>query len=190
MCERLRGWPHVTFAERRTRREFAHCIRDLVDGQYPRATKIRFMKDNLNTHDGTNLYETFWPEEARRILDKMESRYTPKHGGWLNMAETGLDIMGRQFLDRRQDDRSLMAEEVAAWKTTRNGGRVAFAGHLRWLWLGKNLGNGTCRSKIDGLPGSPRDEELRRIAYGSWKTRASTKSRGVLAADFSRISAN
>ena len=86
MCEPLRGCRHVTVTDRRTRQDYAHCIRDLVDRQYPRATKIRLVQDNLNTHDGASLYETFRPEEARRILDKIELHYTPKHGSWLNMA--------------------------------------------------------------------------------------------------------
>ena len=120
MCEPLRGWRHVTVTERRTRQDYAHCIRDLVERQYPRATRIRLVQDNLNTHDGASLYETFRPEEARRILDKIEFHYTPKHGSWLNMAETEINIMGRQCLDRRLDNRSLIAEEVAAWENARN----------------------------------------------------------------------
>ena len=120
MCEPLRGWRHVTVTERRTRQDYAHCIRDLVDRHYPRATKIRLVQDNLNTHDGASLYETFRPEEARRILDKIEFHYTPKHGSWLNMAETEINIMGGQCLDRRLDNRSLMAEEIAAWEDARN----------------------------------------------------------------------
>jgi len=120
MCEPLQGWRHVTVTDRRTRQDYAHCIRDLVDRQYPRATKIRLVQDNLNTHDGASLYETFRPAEARRILDKIEFHYTPKHGSWLNMAETEINIMGRQCLNRRLDNRSLMAEEVAAWENARN----------------------------------------------------------------------
>jgi DDE superfamily endonuclease len=120
MCEPLRGWRHVTVTDRRTRQDYAHCIRDLVDRHYPRATKIRLVQDNLNTHDGASLYETFRPEEARRILEKIEFHYTPKHGSWLNMAETEINIMGRQCLDRRLDNRSLMAEEIAEWENARN----------------------------------------------------------------------
>ena len=79
------------------------CIRELVDRHFPRATKIRLVQDNLNTHDGASLYEAFPPEEARRLLDKIEFHYTPKHGSWLNMAETEISIMRRQCLDRRLD---------------------------------------------------------------------------------------
>jgi len=119
-CEPLRGWRHVTVTERRTRRDYAHCIRDLVDRYYPRVTRIRLVQDNLNTHDGASLYETFRPEEARRILNKIEFHYTPKHGSWLNMAETEINIMGRQCLNRRLDNRSLIAEEVDAWEVACN----------------------------------------------------------------------
>ena len=120
MCEPLRGWRHVTVTERRTRQDYAHCIRDMVDRHFPRATKIRLVQDNLNTHDGASLYEAFPPAEARRILDKIEFHYTPKHGSWLNMAETEISIMNGQCLDRRLDSQSMMAEEVAAWEDERN----------------------------------------------------------------------
>jgi DDE superfamily endonuclease len=120
MCEPLRDWRHVRVTERRTRRDYAHCIRDLVDWFYPRVTRIRLVQDNLNTHDGASLYETFPPEEARRILDKLEFHYRPKHGSLLNMAEAEISIMIRQCLDRRLDDQGLMAEEVAAWEDERN----------------------------------------------------------------------
>jgi hypothetical protein len=103
MCEPLRGWRHVTVTERRTRQDYAHYIRDMVDRHFARATKIRLVQDNLNTHDGASVYEAFPPEEARRILNKIEFHYTPKHGSWLNMAETEINIMGRQCLDRRLD---------------------------------------------------------------------------------------
>ena len=76
-------------------------MRDLVDVYYPRATKIRLVQDNLNTHDGASLYETFPPAEARRILDKIDWHYTPKHGSWVNMAETEISVMNSQCLDRR-----------------------------------------------------------------------------------------
>ena len=120
MCEPLRGWRHVKVTERRTRRDYAGCVRDLVDVHYPRAHKVRLVQDNLNTHDGASLYEAFSPDEARRILDRIEFHYTPKHGSWLNMAETEINIMNRQCLDRRLDTRTLVAEEVAAWEKERN----------------------------------------------------------------------
>jgi DDE superfamily endonuclease len=120
MCEPLRGWRHVQVTERRTRRDYAGCVRDLVDVYYPRVKKIRLVQDNLNTHDGASLYEAFAPEEARRILDKIEFHYTPKHGSWVNMAETEINIMNRQCLDRRLENRGRLAEEVAAWEDERN----------------------------------------------------------------------
>ncbi len=120
MCEPLRGWRHVTVTERRTRRDYARCGRDLGDRYYPRAPLIRLVQDNLNTHDGASLYEAFPPEEARRLLDRIEFHYTPKHGSWLNMAETEINIMDHQSLDRRLDSQGRMAEEVAAWESERN----------------------------------------------------------------------
>ena len=120
MCEPLRGWRHVKVTERRTRRDYAQCVRELVDVRYPRAVKIRLVQDNLNTHDGASLYEAFSPAEARRILDKIEFHYTPKHGSWLNMAETEINIMARQCLDRRIPDVATLRCEVAAWQQTRN----------------------------------------------------------------------
>ena len=120
MCEPLRGWRHVQVTERRTRRDYAACVRELVDVHYPRAKQIRLVQDNLNTHDGASLYETFSPEEARRILNKLEFHYTPKHGSWLNMAETEINIMNSQCLDRRLDSQRRLADEVAAWESERN----------------------------------------------------------------------
>ena len=100
LCEPLRGWRHVKVSERRTRRDYAQCLRELVEVHYPKAKKIRLVQDNLNTHDGASLYEAFPPEQARRLLDKIEWHYTPKHGSWLNMAETEIRIMNGQCLDR------------------------------------------------------------------------------------------
>lgn len=120
MCEPLRGWRHVRVTERRTRRDYAACVRELVEVHYPQATKIRLVQDNLNTHDGASLYETFRPAKARELLDRIEFHYTPKHGSWLNMAETEIGIMNRQCLDRRLDSPEKIATEVAAWENQRN----------------------------------------------------------------------
>jgi hypothetical protein len=120
MCEPLRGWRHVKVTEHRTRRDYAACIRELVDLHYPQAKQIRLVQDNLNTHDGASLYEAFPPAEARRILDKIDFHYTPKHGSWLNMAETEINIMNSQCLNRRLDNQPLLAVEVAAWEQKRN----------------------------------------------------------------------
>ncbi|HLJ96695.1 MAG TPA: IS630 family transposase [Gemmataceae bacterium] len=120
MCEPLRGWRHVRVSARRTRKDYAGCVRELVDVHYPKAKKIRLVQDNLNTHDGASLYEAFAPAEARRLLDKIEWHYTPKHGSWVNMAETEISIMNGQCLDRRLATQEKIAAEVAAWEGKRN----------------------------------------------------------------------
>jgi DDE superfamily endonuclease len=124
LCEPLRGWRHVQVTARRTRRDYASCVRDLVEIHCPDAVKIRLVQDNLNTHDGASLYEAFRPEVARRILDRIEFHDTPKHGSWANMAETEISIMNGQCLDRRLDDAALIAREVAAWENKRNDRKV------------------------------------------------------------------
>jgi hypothetical protein len=120
MCEPLRGWRHVKVTERRTRRDYAECLRELVEVHYPKARKIRLVQDNLNTHDGASLYAAFEPAQARRLLDKIEWHYTPKHGSWLNMAESEISIMNSQCLDRRLESVSEVAAEVAPWEAKRN----------------------------------------------------------------------
>jgi hypothetical protein len=120
LCEPLRGWRHVVVTARRTRRDYAACIKELVDVHYPQAVKIRLVQDNLNTHDGASLYEAFAPAEARRLLDKIEWHYTPKHGSWVNMAETEIRIMNQQCLDRRLDSQDKIAAAVAPWEAKRN----------------------------------------------------------------------
>jgi hypothetical protein len=124
MCEPLRGWRHVKVSERRTRKDYAHCLRELAEVHYPRAGKIRLVQDNLNTHDGASLYEAFPPATARRILDRIEWHYTPKHGSWLNMAETEIRIMNGQCLDRRLDSQTRLAAEVANWEGERNASQA------------------------------------------------------------------
>jgi hypothetical protein len=120
MCEPLRGWCHVQVTEDRARRDYAGCVRDLVEVPYPRAEKILLVQDNLNTHYGASLYEAFSPEVALQILDKVEFHYTPKHGSWLNLAETEISIMNQQCLDRRLESPTKLAAEVAAWERQRN----------------------------------------------------------------------
>jgi DDE superfamily endonuclease len=120
MCEPLRGWRHVEVSERRTRRDYARCIRELVEVHYPQAKKIRLVQDNLNTHDGASPYETFRPEQARRILDRIEWHYTPKHGRWVNMAETEIRIRNGQCLDGRMESQEVITREVTAWEAKRN----------------------------------------------------------------------
>jgi transposase len=118
--EPLAGWRHVEVTERRTKQDYAEQMKYLVDERYPEAERITVVHDQLNTHDPSALYETFEPAEARRILEKLEIHYTPKHGSWLNMAEVELSILARQCLDRRIPDQEILKREVAAWEVPRN----------------------------------------------------------------------
>jgi hypothetical protein len=118
--EPLEGKRQVAVTDQRTAVDWAHQIRKLVDDMYPRAKRITLVMDNLNAHTGGSLYKTFPPEEARRILDKLEIHYTPKHGSWLNMAEIELSILSRQCLDRHIPDQQSLKREVAAWQEKRN----------------------------------------------------------------------
>ncbi len=119
-CEPLRGWRHVTVSDRRTRIDWAHCIKDLVDVHYPEAEAIVLVMDNLNIHSPASLYEAFPPAEAKRLADRLEIHYTPKHGSWLDMAEIEIGALAAQCLDRRLPDRSTLTRAVAAWETARN----------------------------------------------------------------------
>ena len=114
------GWRHVAVTERRTKVDFAHQMRWLVDERYPAAKVIRITMDNLNTHQPSSLYEAFAPEEARRIFKKLEFHYTPKHASWLNMAEIELSVLQGQCLDRRIPDQETLVKEIAAWEKKRN----------------------------------------------------------------------
>jgi hypothetical protein len=118
--EPFTGWRHVEVTNRRTQIDYAQQMKYLVDERYPHAQKIRIVQDNLNTHIGASLYKAFEPSQARRILDKLEFHYTPKHGSWLNMAEIELSVLTRQCLDRRLPQQDLLKQEVAAWVQRRN----------------------------------------------------------------------
>jgi len=118
--EPLAGRRKVNVTERRTAVDWAHQMRDLVDVHYPHAACVTVVLDNLNTHALASLYEAFEPAEARRIAEKLELVYTPKHGSWLNVAEIELSVLSRQCLDQRMPERSLMAQEIAAWEQRRN----------------------------------------------------------------------
>jgi transposase len=120
VCEPLAGWRHVSVTERRTKLDWARCIKELVDLHYPSAEKIVLVMDNLNTHTPAALYEAFDPSEARRLLKRLEIHYTPKHGSWLNMAEIEFSVLARQCLDRRIPDRESLGGEVGAWEEDRN----------------------------------------------------------------------
>ncbi len=120
VSEPLAGWRHISVTERRTKLDWAHCVKELVDVHYPEAEKIVLVLDNLNTHTPAALYEAFVPAEARRIARKLEIHYTPKHGSWLNMAEIELSVLARQCLDQRIPNQETLAEEVGAWEAERN----------------------------------------------------------------------
>ena len=116
----LESWRHIKVTDRRTMIDFAHCMRDLVDIHFPQAAKIVLVMDNLNTHKFASLYEAFQPDEARRIIDKLEIHYTPKHGSWLNMAEIELSVLHRQCLKARISDQDTLIAKTTAWLQHRN----------------------------------------------------------------------
>jgi transposase len=116
----LLNWRHVKVTDRRTAVDWAQCMKELVDVHFPDAEKIVVVQDNLNTHTPAALYATFAPEEAKRIWDRLELHYTPKHGSWLNMAEIELSVLSRQCLKRRIPDQPTLIQEVAAWEERRN----------------------------------------------------------------------
>lgn len=118
--EPLKAWRHVEITEQRTSVDYAHQMKYLVDERYPEAKKIRLVQDNLNTHVKASLYKAFLPAEARRILNKLEFYYTPKHGSWLNMAEIEFSVLNRQCLNRRISDKETLIQEVKAWEQQRN----------------------------------------------------------------------
>lgn len=123
-CEPLGGWRHVEVTARRTKLDFAHFIRQLVDGYYSQAEKVVLVMDNLNTHTPGALYDAFEPAEAKRLADRLEIHYTPKHGSWLNIAECELSVLSKQCTDRRIPDEATLRREVEAWEQERNAKRV------------------------------------------------------------------
>jgi len=122
--EPLTGRVEVKVTERRTKADWALFIKELVDEHYPQAEQIRLVLDNLNTHVKASLYEVFEPAEAKRLADKLEIHYTPKHGSWLNVAEIELSVLARQCLSRRLEDLETMRREVTAWGQDRKKGPV------------------------------------------------------------------
>ena len=120
ICQPLAGWRQVKVTARRTKVDFAECMRELVDVHFPHAEVIRVVLDNLNTHTPGALYEAFAPEEARRLLRKLEFHYTPKHGSWLNMAEIEISIVSRQCLKQRIGEQAQLRQETVAWVAKRN----------------------------------------------------------------------
>jgi hypothetical protein len=121
----LLGWRQVQVTDHRTRVDFAHAIRDLVDVHFPTAEQIVLVLDNLNTHEAASLYQAFEPAEAKRIWEKLEIHPTPKHGSWLNIAEIEFSVLSRQCLDQRIPDPATLTTEVAAWVADRNAAGAA-----------------------------------------------------------------
>jgi hypothetical protein len=116
----LENWRHVKVTDQRTAVDWAECMRDLVDVHFPDAEVVVVVQDNLNTHTPAALYQAFEPAEAKRIWDRLELHYTPKHGSWLNMAEIELSVLMRQCLDRRIPDQEALQYETTAWEERRN----------------------------------------------------------------------
>ena len=141
-CEPKGGWRHIYVTERRTMHDFAREMQWLSDVAYPHAEVIRVVLDNLNTHKPASLYETFVPEEARRILKRLEFHYTPKHGSWLNMAEIEFSVLGRECLDRRIPSAEVLEREIAAYEQQRNRTKAT----INWRFT-----NQDARTKLDRL---------------------------------------
>jgi DDE superfamily endonuclease len=120
----LEGWRHVEVTDRHTAIDYAKVLKDLSDTHFPKAKKITLVQDNLNIHRPASLYEAFPAAEARRLVERFEWHYTPKHGSWLDMAESELSVLSVQCLDRRIPDKQTLTEEVAAWEDSRNNKHV------------------------------------------------------------------
>ncbi len=125
-----RPWRKVKVTDRRTAQDYAHCMRDLVDVHYPEAEQIRVVQDNLSTHTSGALYETFPPEEAHRILRRLEFHSTPKHASWLNMVEIEIGVLRGQCLGRRIGERERLVSEINAWEQARN----ASGARINWMF--------------------------------------------------------
>lgn len=130
----LVGWRHIKVTARRTAKDYAECMKELVDEHFPDAVLISVVQDNLNTHTGAALYEAFAPAEARRLLDKLDFRYTPKHGSWLNMAEVEIGVVLGQCLDQRIPDISTVRRKVSGWTRRRNAAKAT----VKWRFTTNN----------------------------------------------------
>jgi len=119
----LEGWRHVEVTDRRTAVDYAHALKDLADTHFPGAQKIVLVQDNLNTHCPASLYEAFPAAQARRLVERFEWHYTPKHGSWLDLAESELGVLAVQCLDRRIPDKQTIVDQVAAWTRRRNAAK-------------------------------------------------------------------
>jgi len=122
--EPLGGWRRVAVTDRRTKVDWALQVRELLDVDYPKAERVRLVLDNLNTHTYASLYEAFEPAEARRLIDRLDLVYTPKHGSWLNVAEIELNVLSRQCFCQVIGDKATLIQEVAAWEDDRNASQT------------------------------------------------------------------
>ncbi len=148
VCEPLAGWRHVEVTERRTMKDFAHQMRWLVDTAFPEAAKIRVVLENLNTHRPASLYQTFVPQEARRVIKRLEFHHTPKHGSWLNMAEIEFSVFGKQCLARLIGDEETLKREIGALESQRNQAKTT----INWRFSTMDA-----RDKLQHIyPSSPR----------------------------------
>ena len=116
----MEGWREVKVTDHHTAVDYAHVLKELSDTHFPAAQKIALVQDNLNTHKPASLYEAFPAPEARRLVERFEWHYTPKHGSWLNLAESELSVLSGQCLDERIPDKQTLVDEVAAWQASRN----------------------------------------------------------------------
>ena len=140
-CEPLRGRRQVNITERRTRTDWALQIQELLDVHYPQAERVTLVMDNLNTHSLASLYEAFEPEEARRLMGRLEVVYTPKHGSWLNMAEIELGVWSRQCIGGRVPDPAALTSQIAAWESNRNNAKVT----IDWQFTTADARTKLCR---------------------------------------------
>jgi transposase len=146
-CEPLPGWREVIVADRRTKLDWARAIKALLEVRYPLADRVILVMDNLNIHTPAALYAAFPPAEARRLLDRLELHYTPKHGSWLNMAEIELSVLTRQCLAQRIPDKATLIEEIAAWTRARNAAQT---------WIDWRFTTADARIKLQHLyPSTP-----------------------------------
>jgi len=120
----LEGWRHVKVTDHHAAVDYAQVLKELSDTHFPDACKIVLVQDNLSTHKPASLYEAFPAAEARRLVERFEWHYTPKHGSWLDMAESELSVLSTQCLDRRIPDTQTLIDEVAAWQDSRNKNRT------------------------------------------------------------------
>jgi len=120
----LEGWRYVKVTDHRAAVDYAHALKELVDAHFPEAERIVLVQDNLNTHCPASLYEAFPAAEARRLVERFEWHYTPKHGSWLDLAESELGVLAAQCLDRRIPDKQTMVDQVDAWTSKRNAAKV------------------------------------------------------------------